>query len=359
MKKFFRIVLIVVILAVFIGTIGFLYAKSKEKPVVYETEQAEITDIINKTVATGSVVPRKEVEIKPQVSGIVEEIFVQEGEVVKTGQVLARVRIVPNMINLNNAESRLNRAKIALEQSRVDFERQQMLLQREVIAQSEFLPYEVAYKNAREEIDAAETNLQLVRDGTSQQKGSTSNTLIRSTIDGMVLEIPVEIGNSVIESNNFNPGTTIVSIADMNEMIFKGKVDESEVGKIEEGMSLILSIGAIEGVTFDAILEHISPKGQTENGAIQFEIRAAVSLDAANFIRSGYSATADIVLERRDQVLAINESLLIFENDSVFVEVEVAPQTFEKRLIKTGLSDGIRVEVQEGVDVDTRIKKLS
>jgi HlyD family secretion protein len=359
MKKFFRIVLIVVILSVFIGTIGFLYAKSKTKPVVYETEQAEVTDIINKTVATGSVVPRKEVEIKPQVSGIVEEIFVQEGEVVKTGQVLARVRIVPNMINLNNAESRLNRAKISLEQSRVDFERQQMLLQREVIAQSEFLPYEVAYKNAREEADAAETNLQLVRDGTSQQKGSSSNTLIRSTIDGMVLEIPVEIGNSVIESNNFNPGTTIVSIADMNEMIFKGKVDESEVGKIEEGMSLILSIGAIEGVTFDAILEHISPKGQTENGAIQFEIRAAVSLDAANFIRSGYSATADIVLERRDQVLAINESLLIFENDSVFVEVEVAPQTFEKRLIKTGLSDGIRVEVQEGVDVDTRIKKLS
>ena len=279
MKKFFRIILIVVILGVFAGTIGFLYAKSKAKPVVYETEQGEITDIIKKTVATGSVVPRKEVEIKPQVSGIVEELFVEEGALVKTGQVLARVRIVPNMINLNNAESRLNRAKIALEQSRIDYDRQQTLLERQVIAQSEFLPFEVAYKNAREELAAAEINLQLVRDGASQQMGSSSNTLIRSTIDGMVLSVPVEIGNSVIESNNFNPGTTIVTIADMNEMIFRGKVDESEVGKIREGMSLILNIGAIEGMFFDAVLEHISPKGQTENGAIQFEIRAAVKLD--------------------------------------------------------------------------------
>lgn len=359
MKKFLRIVLIVVILGTFAGTIGFLYAKSKAKPTVFETEQAVVTDIIRKTVATGSVVPRKEIEIKPQVSGIVEELFVSEGEVVKTGQVLARVRIVPNMVNLNNAESRRNRAKIALEQAGIDYERQEKLLERQVIAQSEFLPYEVAFKNAKEELDAAEINLQLVRDGASQQMGSSSNTLIRSTIEGMVLSVPVEIGNSVIESNNFNPGTTIVTIADMSEMVFKGKVDESEVGKIKEGMSLILSIGAIEEANFDAVLEHISPKGQTENGAIQFEIRAAVKLDDKNFIRAGYSATADIVLEKREQVLAINESLLIFENDTVFVEVEVGAQVFEKRIIKTGLSDGIRIEVLEGIDEETRIKKLS
>jgi HlyD family secretion protein len=359
MKKFFRILLIIVILAIFVGTIGFLYAKSRTKPVAFETEQAIIKDIVRKTVATGSVVPRKEVEIKPQVSGIIEEIFVGEGDYVVSGQVLARVRIVPNMVNLNNAESRLNRAKIALEQAHVNFERQEKLLERQVIAQSEFLPYEVAYKNAVEELDAAETNLQLVRDGSSRTMGSSSNTLIRSTIDGMVLEVPVEIGNSVIESNTFNPGTTIVAIADMNEMVFKGKVDESEVGKIKEGMPLILSIGAIEGVSFDAILEHISPKGQEENGAIQFEIKAEVVLDDTNFIRAGYSATADIVLEKREQVLAINESLLIIENDTVYVEVEIAPQEFERRMIKTGLSDGIHIEVIEGISEETVIRKLS
>lgn len=359
MKKVFRILLIVVILGVFVGTIGFLYAKSKAKPVVYETDHAIVTDIIRKTVATGSVVPRKEIEIKPQVSGIVEELYVSEGDYVSNGQVLARVRIVPNMVNLNNAESRVNRARISLEQAQINFDRQEKLLERQVIAQSEFLPYQVAYRNALEELDAAEINLQLVRDGVSQHMGSSSNTLIRSTINGMVLEVPVEIGNSVIESNNFNPGTTIVTIADMTEMIFKGKVDESEVGKIREGMSLLLSIGAIEGMTFDASLEHISPKGQTENGAIQFEIRAAVKLDDAYFIRAGYSATADIVLEKREQVLAINEGLLIFENDSVYVDVEVSPQAFERRLIKTGLSDGIHIEVKEGLTEETRIRKLS
>ncbi len=357
MKKFFRILGLVVIIGIFAGTIGFLYSKSQTKPEVFQTTQAFHTDIIRKTVATGSVVPRNEIEIKPTVSGIIDQIYVTEGEMVKTGQILARVRIVPNMVNLNTAESRVNRAKIALEEARINFNRQSQLFEREVIAESEFIPFRIALKNAEEELESAENNLQLIRDGVSRNTGEASNTLIRSTINGMVLEVPIEIGNSVIETNNFNAGTTIVTIADMNDMIFKGKVDESEVGKITEGMELILNIGAIDDMNFSATLAHISPKGVEESGAIQFEIRADVTPDKNHFIRAGYSATADIVLERRDNVLALEESLLLFDNGSIYVEVEREPQVFEKVKVKTGISDGINIEVLEGVTEDCRIKR--
>jgi HlyD family secretion protein len=358
MRKFFKIFGIVLVLALFIGTMGFLYSKSRSKPVIYETTQAFHTDIIRKTVATGSVVPRNEIEIKPTVSGIVDQIYVVEGDKVTAGQVLARIRIVPNMVNLNAAESRVNRARISMEEARINYNRQLQLFEREVIAESEFIPFRIAYNNAEEELSSAENNLQLIRDGVSKTSGSASNTIIRSTISGMVLSIPVEIGNSVIEANNFNAGTTIVTIADMGEMIFKGKVDESEVGKIVEGMELILNIGAIDETKFTAILEHISPKGVEESGAIQFEIRADVRRDVSHFIRAGYSATADIVLERKDSVLAVEESLLIFDNGDTYVEVETAePQVFEKRAIKTGISDGINIEIKEGITTEDKIKK--
>jgi len=357
MKKFIRILGIIVVLAIFAGTIGFLYSKSQSRPQVYSTTEAFYTDIIRKTVATGSVVPRNEIEIKPTVSGIIDKIYVSEGDLVKTGQVIARIRIVPNMVNLNAAESRVNRANIALEEARINFNRQQQLFDREVIAESEFIPFRIALKNAEEELESAENNLQLVRDGVSRSSGEISNTLVRSTIDGMVLTVPVETGNSVIEANNFNAGTTIVTIADMSEMIFKGKVDESEVGKISEGMELILNIGAIDAVDFTAALEHISPKGVEESGAIQFEIRAAVKLDDKHFIRAGYSATADIVLERRDNVLALQESVLIFDNGDIYVEVETEPQVFERRKVKTGISDGINIEIKEGIDENDKIKR--
>jgi len=357
MKKIIRIIVIVLILGLFLGTIGYLYQKSRPKPVVHETTQPFYTDIVRKTVATGSVVPRNEIEIKPTVSGIIDQIFVNEGDQVVAGQMLARVRIVPNMVNLNAAESRLNRAKIAMEEARINHNRQSQLFERQVIAESEFIPFRIALKNAEEELESAENNLQLIRDGVSRNTGQATNTIIRSTISGMVLSVPVEIGYSVIEANNFNAGTTIVTIADMSEMIFKGKVDESEVGKIRQGMELILKIGAIDETSFIAFLEHISPKGAEESGAIQFEIRAAVSLDQEHFIRAGYSATADIVLERRDSVLALEESVLIFDNGDIYVEIETEPQTFEKRAIKTGISDGINIEVKEGVTPGEKVKK--
>ncbi len=357
MKKFIRVFVIIVIIGIFFGTVAFLYSKSKSSPVVYTTTQPFYTDIILKTVATGSVVPRNEIEIKPTISGIIDQIYVTEGDMVKAGQVIARIRIVPDMINLNAAESRVKRADIALEEAEINYKRQKHLYDKQVIPESEYIRYRISLQNAREEFESAENNLQLIRDGVSKTSGETTNTLVRSTIDGMVLDIPVEIGNSVIETNNFNEGTTIVSVADMNEMVFKGKVDESEVGKISEGMELILNIGAIDETEFVAILEHISPKGVEESGAIQFEIRAAVDLDKDYFIRAGYSATADIVLDRRDNVLAIEESLLGFEGDSVYVEIETKPQEFEKQYIKTGISDGINIEIIKGVDQETNIKQ--
>lgn len=355
-KKIFRILLIIIIVGVFGGTIYFLYNKSKAEPVVYETTKPFVTNIIKKTVATGSVVPRKEIEIKPKVSGIIAELYVEAGQNVKKGDILAKVKIIPDMVSLNNAESRLNRANINLENAKRNYERQKSLFEDGVVPKNEFETYELSYLNAMEEKEAAESNLQLIKEGQTNKRGEETNTLIRSTIEGMVLDVPVEIGNSVIESNTFNDGSTIATIADMGEMIFKGNIDETEVGKIKEGMDLILSIGAIENLTFHATLEHISPKGVEENGAIQFEIRADVNLEENAFIRAGYSANADIVLSKADSVLAIQESLLQFENDTAFVEVETGPQTYEKRMVEVGLSDGINIEIISGLNKEDHIK---
>ncbi len=357
MKKFFKIFIAVVILGGMGYTLYYLWNKSKDKPVVYETQSPTTKNIIKKTVATGSIVPRKEIEIKPVVSGIISEIYVEEGQEVKKGDLIAKIRIIPNMINLNNAKSRVDQAKINLQDAKRNYDRQFDLLQKGVIAKAGFEGYEVKYETAKEELQTAMENLQLIEEGQLKKKGAKTNTLVRSTISGMVLDIPVEIGNQVIEANNFNAGSTIAVVADMSDMVFKGKIDETEVGKIKTGMPLILSIGAIDNEKFNAVLTKISPKGVEENGAIQFEIEADVKLQNDRFIRSGYSANADIVLSRADSTLAISESLLQFENDTTtFVEVETAPQKFEKRIIKTGLSDGINIQVVSGLTKKDKIK---
>jgi len=356
MKTFIKILAGLVILAVFAGTLAFLYNKSSRKTIVYKTTMPVVTTIIKKAVATGSIVPRKEIEIKPQVSGVVEQIHVETGDRVKEGDLLAKVDIIPDLVNLNKAESRLKIARIQVDDTKRSCDRRRKLFKKGIIAESDLQQYEVAYSSAREELIAAETNLELVKEGIAKNMGTATNTLIRTTIDGMVLDVPVEVGNFVIETNNFNAGTTIATVADMGEMIFEGKVDESEVGKIEPGMDLILTVGAIEHESFKASLEYISPKGLEEKGAIQFEIRAKVKLKQSHFLRAGYSAIADIVLERRDKVLAINESLLQFDSDKPFVEVATGPQQFEKRSIQTGLSDGINIEIVSGLEKTDKVK---
>lgn len=355
-KKFFWILFIVVLVGGFVWTIYFLYAKSQKPDEEFKTQVPVVTNIIKKTVATGSVIPRKEVFVKPQVSGIIEKIFMEAGQMIKQGDIIARVKIIPNMVELNNAESRVNRSKINYENAKLDYDRNTDLLKSQVISKTDFQKSELEYNSSKEELESAESNLELIRDGVAKRSGQTTNTLIRSTISGMILDVPVKEGFSVIESNTFNEGTTIASVADMGEMIFDGKVDESEVGKIKQGMDLILTVGAIDNAKFNAALEYIAPKGVLENGAIQFQIKAAIKMEKEHFLRAGYSANANIILARKDSVMSVPESVLKFEKDSTYVEVETQPGKYEKRFIKTGLSDGINIEVLDGIAKNDKIK---
>jgi HlyD family secretion protein len=357
MRRIVPITLGALLLILFIGTLVFLYRKSQAEPVVFETEKPFRATIIKKTVATGSLVPRREVVIKPRVSGVVDKLFVEAGAAIRSGQDIARIKIIPNVVSLNQAEAAVDAARINFENARREVSRYQTLLKQELISEVEFTKYQLDFKLRQQELDSASSNLQLVKSGAAKGAGKVSN-LVTSTVDGMVIDVQVKEGASVTETNNFNEGTTIAVVADMGDMIFQGKVDESEVGKIKVGMPLEIVVGAIEKHKVEGKLEYIAPKGVDVDGAIQFEIKAAIAPVVDIFIRAGYSANADIVLDKRIDVLAIHEALLQFEKDGKpFVEVEVAEQTFEKRPVETGVSDGVQIEVLKGVDAKTAIKK--
>lgn len=356
MKKALTVLLVVALVVLFGGTLWYLWRKAQKPVVVYDTELPTVTDIVKKTVATGSVIPRKEVAVKPQVSGIIESIRVEPGEDVKRGDLLASIRVVPNTAALAAAESRVHQAQFRSDDAEREFTRLQKLASDGIVSDKEFRQATLARDTASEELAAAKDSLEVVRRGVAARSGNASNTKVSATIDGTVLDVPVKEGGSVIETNTFNDGTTIATLADMSELIFEGKVDESEVGKLKPGMAIVLTIGALEPAKFDAILEYIAPKGVDENGAIQFKIRAAVKQTPDVKIRANYSANADIVLDRRDKVLAVKESLLQFDKDETFVEIQTAPQKFERRKLKTGLSDGVTIEIVEGLTKDDRIK---
>ena len=356
LKKILFSLLGITLLASFVGTLYFLWAKSQEEPVVYETNQPFVASIVKKTVATGSIVPRKEIEIKPQVSGIVDKIYVQPGDIVKEGDLMAKVTIIPNMVSLSGAENRLNRSRIGLENAETEYKRNRQLFQEGVVSEATYKVWEIELKNAKQEVSAAEDNLAVIREGARKKSAYAGNTLVKATASGMILEAEVEEGDSVIEANTFNDGTTIATVADMTEMIFEGNVDESEVGNLREGMELVLTVGAVEKEQFRATLEYIAPKGVEEEGAIQFEIRAAMDLKENVFVRANYSANADIVLDKRDEVLAIQECWLQFDDEGTFVEVDAGDQDFEPRRVETGLSDGIVIEVLTGLTEQDSVK---
>ena len=357
MKKFFIVLTLLLFLAAFIGTVLFLYGKSQEPPVIFETDEPFVADIVRKTVATGSIVPRREVALKSQVPGVVEELYFEEGDTVSAGDLVARIRLIPDMVRLNDAEASLDAARIDYEDAQRELERREELVEDELISEVDFNRFKIDFQRVEQRLRAAEDNVALIREGSAKRSGNVSN-LVESTVSGMVLDIPVEEGTFIIESNMFNEGTTIASVADMGEMIFEGRVDEAEVGRIAVGMDLILSVGAIESETFNAELEFISPKGEQDQGAVKFDIRASIELKESTFLRAGYSATADIVLDKRDQVLAIREGNLIFEDDKTFVDVMVGEQQFERREVQTGLSDGINIEILDGLREGELIKKL-
>jgi len=331
--------------------------KNSKSPEEYETEKPFKTNIVRKTVATGKVIPLEEVEIKPQISGIIDKIFVEEGAKVIKGDLIAKVRVVPNEQALIGAKGRVSNSQLQLENAKIVFNRNKKLFDSGVISRKEFEIIELTYNQAKQDLQNAQNDYQIIRRGYTGSGGS-ANTNIRATTSGMVLEIPVKEGYQVIQSNNFNAGTTIASIADMSKMIFEGKVDEAEVGKLELGIKIEVVLGAIENKKFPAKLNFIAPKGTEENGAVQFKIKADVTLDEEYFVRAGYSANADIVLEKKDSVLSIKESLLQFDKktEKPYVEVKKGDQEFERRDIKLGISDGINVEIDSGLVANDEIK---
>ncbi len=358
MKKGLTITILILIVFVFSGALYYLYAKNQESPVVYVLDKAEIKTIVKNTIATGHIVPNEEVLIKPNISGIIETVYIKAGETIKAGDLIAKIRVVANVSNLSSSQNQVQTSKIALDNQEKLFKRQKTLYDKGVISANDFDAAQLGYNQAKQNYSAAQQGFEIVKTGTTSGLGNYANTLIRSTVNGMVLDVPVKVGNQVIESNNFNEGTTIASVADVGRMIFVGKIDESEVGKIKEKLAIEITVGAIENKKFDAILQYIAPKGIAENGAIQFEIKASLTNKDDTFIRAGLSANASIILEKADKVLAIKEALIQFDSKTQkpFVEVEKTNQKFERRDLVLGVSDGIYVEIKSGITPKDKIK---
>jgi len=356
MKKVLSIVLGLVVLLIIGGAFVYLWKKSQTKPVVWQTEQAEVTDITKKTVATGSIVPRREVEVKPKVTGVLSELYVDPGKIVKQDEPLGKISIVPDATQINQAESAVRTAQIALDNAKRELDRNEALFKQGVVADAELQRFRTDFALRQQDMNTASSNLQLAREGATRAQGKSSTLIVTATAPGMVIDVPVKVGFSVIQANNFNPGTTVAVIADMDDMIFDGRVDEAEVAKIKEGMKLAIKVGAIEKDKLEGTLEFIAPKGKEIDGAIQFEIKAAVKKKDGIEIRANYSANADIVLDEKKQVLAIREALVQYDNTKPFVEIETTPQTFVKKDVRLGLSDGIKVEVLDGLTKADKIK---
>ncbi|MFT4575321.1 MAG: HlyD family secretion protein [Polaribacter sp.] len=350
-------IILAIVLILFIVAILWFAKKNKKSIVEFETEQPFRTTIVKKSVATGKVIPLEEVEIKPQISGIIDKVYLEEGAIVKAGDLIATVRVVPNIQSLNSANGRVKNADLSFKNAKNTYNRTKGLFDKGVVSRQDFETAELSFNNAKVNLENAQSDLEIIQKGSTAGNGSTANTNIRATASGMIVEIPVKKGYQVIQSNNFNAGTTIATIADMTKMIFEGKVDESEVGKLINGTDIEISLGAIENKKFPAKLNFIAPKGTEEGGAVQFKIKADVTLDSNYFIRAGYSANADIVLEKRDSVLSIKEALLRFnkKTEAPYVEVKVGDK-FEKREVKLGTSDGVNVEVLSGVTKEDEIK---
>nr|WP_297138150.1 efflux RND transporter periplasmic adaptor subunit [uncultured Prevotella sp.] len=353
MKRYFKYIMMALAAVVFIGTFVFLYIKSQPKPVEYNEFEPKLMDIRKTTVVTGKIEPRNEVNVKPQISGIITEILKEAGQKVEAGEVIAKVKVIPDMSSLSAAQARVRLAGINERQARTDFEREKTLFDKGLVSADEYDKIAQALRQAREESAAAQDNLEVVRDGVSKTNASASSTLIRSTVTGLILDIPVKVGNSVILANTFNDGTTIATVANMNDLIFRGNIDETEVGRLTTGMTMKITIGALQDLKFDARLEYISPKATDQNGANQFEIKAAVNLPTSSEqIRSGYSANAEIVLAEARGVLSVPESAIEFSGNDTFVYVVKGSgkeKTYERRKVTTGLSDGINIEIRSGL----------
>lgn len=355
MKRVISWIFVVFVVFVIGSAFFYLFKKSQAQPVVFQTESPEKTDLVKKTVATGSIVPRKQVDVKPKVTGVLSELYVQPGAKVKLGDPIGKISIIADAMQVNQAEASLRTAQISFDNAKRELERNQALFDKGVVADAELQRYKTDFALQKQQLETAGSNLQLVKEGATRGQQKTSTLIVTATAAGTVIDVPVKEGFSVIQANSFNPGTTVATIADMNDIIFDGHVDEAEVAKIKEGMKLAIKVGAIENQKLEGKLEYIAPQGKLIDGAIQFEIKAAVTIRPDVTIRANYSANADIVLDEKKNVIAVREALVQYEaagagsgagSGASYVEVEgTIPQKFEKKPIKLGLSDGIKVEV--------------
>ena len=348
MKKFGKYLLIVLAVALFGGTFVYLFQRSKPKEAQYEQIEAATKDIVRSTIVTGKIQPRDEVNIKPQISGIISELYKEAGQTVKKDEIIAKVKVIPDMSSLSAAQSRVRLAEVNLKQAQTNYDREKALYDKELVSADEYEKVLQALEQAKEELSGANEALEIIRDGVSSANASGSSTLIRSTISGLILDVPVKVGNSVTQSNTFNDGTTIATVADMDDLIFDGNIDETEVGRLNTGMPVKISVGALQDLSFDALLEYIAPKATVNNGANQFEIKASVKIPSNVTIRSGYSANAEIVLDKASGVVTLPESAIQFEGEKTFVYV-LDGEEYVRRDVVTGLSNGIDIEIKEGV----------
>lgn len=360
MKKFFRIFWISLLVLVFLGTMVFLWMKSRPEVQTWQLLSPQTRSISNSIIATGKVEPSNEVQIKPQISGIIDDIHYDPGDDVKVGDVLATIKVVPEMSSLNSAEGRLRVAEINYDKALREHRRNEDLYRKGILSQEEFETSQTTLSNAEEEVDNSRDALKIITDGVSEKYDHLSNTLVRSTITGKILDIPVEVGNSVIQANTFNDGTTIATVADLGNMLFKGNIDESDVGKVRTGMPVKVKVGALQGVDFDAMLTYIAPKSEEVDNVVMFEIEAEVQIPDSIFVRAGYSANAEIITEKRDSVMTIEESCVKFAGDTSYVEVfkgmDKKEQLFERKDVKIGMSDGVYVEILDGLDGTDKVK---
>ena len=361
MKRILKIAAALLFALLLLGTFWFLWQKTRPVKIVYAVVQPKIDTIRQFVVATGKVEPRDEVLIKPQISGIVSEVRKEAGQTVRKGDIIALVKVIPEMGQLNSAESRVSVAAISLDQTRREHQRTAALHEKGVVSQEEFEQSLAALAKAEEEMQNARDNLEIVQNGITSRYKEMSNTQIRSTIDGMILDVPIKVGNSVIQANTFNDGTTIATVADMGDMLFRGKIDETDVGKLRDAMPVKLTIGAMQNVELDARLEYVSPKASEENGVVMFEVKAAVAVPDSIFVRAGYSANANIMIQSREGIITLPESTIEFEGSDTYVQVlagpeDADPQTFERRKVGIGLSDGINIEITDGVTPDERVR---
>lgn len=349
MKRIIKYIIFALIGIVILGTFAFLFVKSQPKEELYNELTAKIASIQKTTVITGKIVPRNEVNVKPQINGIIAELYKQAGEMVQQNEVIAKLKVIPDMNSLSAAQSRLRLAELNLKQANTNYEREKSLYDKQLVSSEEYDQVLQQLNQAKEEMVAAKESLEVIRDGVSSSNATGSSTLVRSTITGLILDIPVKVGNSVIQANTMNDGTTVATVANMSDLIFDGNVDETEVGLLAEGTPMLITIGALQNFALDATLEYISPKAVENNGTNQFEIKAAVKVPGDKVIRSGYSANAEIVLDRVENVVSIQESALDFSGDSTFVYLKTGEKQYDKTLVHTGMSDGINIEIKEGL----------